>query len=164
MADVLRLVGIRFRHYQISPETPEDANKPEKQAWSWQTATVYPWHLRFLVLQRFGGCGRFSLRLGRALSWILSESLGEVSLDRLCALWITVNYLYIYITDAVIWSILLLELVSVTFLKSVPLGFSSLSFLISSSDFSFPFLLLDCVVRYLNPHYMSPTALRVQAG
>lgn len=22
----------RFRHYQISPETPEDANKPEKQA------------------------------------------------------------------------------------------------------------------------------------
>ena len=50
--------------------------------------------------------------------------------------------LYIlYITDAVIWSILLQ---SVTFLKRVPLGFSSFSFLISSSYFSFPFLLLLC--------------------
>ena len=63
MADVLRLVGIRFRHYQISPETPEDANKPEKQAWSRQTATVYP--LTFAVF-------------GFATSWRLRQVLTEI--------------------------------------------------------------------------------------
>lgn len=82
----------RFRHYQISPETPEDANKPEKQAKALlkhcqclaKDCRSYKVLLQFVAtLLR---PPRSSLRSGHDLSLIPSESSEEASVDKLCAL------------------------------------------------------------------------------